>query len=124
MQRAAASSSDSLVLRLGIDAGEAVCEDGDYFGRPVIIARRLCDRAAGGQIVASDALRSLVDGPGSHAFAPLGALALKGLSDPVGASALEWAPVSPPGGVAPHRGRRFESHEQRLPGLLAAVTGS
>jgi len=88
MQRAVAMSRDPMTLRIGIDLGEAVREQDDFFGRPVIVARRLCDAAQGGQVVVSEAVRRLAGPPSAHAFAPLGALALKGLSDPVSATAL------------------------------------
>ena len=41
-----------LSVRIGISAGEATEEDGDYFGDPVIEAARLCAQAEGGQIPA------------------------------------------------------------------------
>jgi class 3 adenylate cyclase len=88
MQRAVAVSGDPMTLRIGIDMGEAVREQDDFFGRPVIVARRLCDVAQGGQVVVSEAVRRLACAPSAHAFEALGALALKGLSDPVSATAL------------------------------------
>jgi len=88
MQRAVAACGDPMTLRIGIDAGEAVREEDDFFGRPVIVARRLCDAAQGGRVVVSETVGRLAGLPGAHALEPLGALALKGLSDPVSASAL------------------------------------
>ena len=40
-------------LRIGIAAGEATVEDGDYFGMPSIEAARLCDKAPSDGILAS-----------------------------------------------------------------------
>ncbi len=88
MQRAVAVCGDPMTLRIGIDVGEAVREEDDFFGRPVIVARRLCDVAQGGQIVVSETVRKLAGSPSAHALEPLGALALKGLNDPVSATAL------------------------------------
>jgi class 3 adenylate cyclase len=96
MQLAAAACGDPMRLRIGIEAGEAVREEDDFFGRPVIVARRLCDAARAGQVVVSETVRRLAGPPGAHALEPLGALALKGLSDPVRASALRPAPMAPP----------------------------
>ena len=62
----------------------------DYFGRPVIVARRLCDLADAGQILVSRSAVELIDEPGAHRFEPIGSLALKGLDDPVSASRLRW----------------------------------
>ncbi len=47
MQAAVSARRDSLELRVGIDAGEPINEDGDLFGMPVVVARRLCDAASG-----------------------------------------------------------------------------
>jgi class 3 adenylate cyclase len=88
MQRAVAVCGEPMTLRIGIDMGEAVREQDDFFGRPVIVARRLCDVARGGQIVVSETVRRLAGPASAHAFDSLGALALKGLSDPVSATAL------------------------------------
>ena len=43
-----------LAMRIGISAGDATFEDGDWFGTPVIEASRLCGAADGGQILVSD----------------------------------------------------------------------
>jgi class 3 adenylate cyclase len=91
MQRAAARDRDRLGLRIGIHAGEPAREGDDYFGTPVIIARRLCDAAHAGQILISLPARELIDEPGLSELEPLGALSLKGLSEPVTASAVPWA---------------------------------
>jgi class 3 adenylate cyclase len=91
MQRAVAVCGDPMTLRIGIDMGEAVREQDDFFGRPVIVARRLCDVAQGGQVVVSETVRRLAGAPSANAVEPLGALALKGLSDPVSATALRPA---------------------------------
>ena len=48
------TAGERLEIRAGINVGEVRLDDSDYFGTPVVVARRLCDRAAGGQIFASD----------------------------------------------------------------------
>src|SRR3954467_670584 len=58
------SAGEPLGVRIGVSAGEAVEEDSDYFGDPVIEASRLCGAAAGGQILAADLVRLMV---GRHA---------------------------------------------------------
>lgn len=90
MQRAVAACDDGLELRVGIAVGETVREDDDHFGRPVVVARRLCDVAGAGEvlIVAPDLLAdSDIDGD------QLDPLVLKGLSEPVTATLLR-APTS------------------------------
>lgn len=77
-------------LRIGLNAGEATSVEGDYFGRPVVVAKRLCDRAGPGQILISDVVRSLVGRRGGYRFIALGAMPLKGLVEPVTAFGLDW----------------------------------
>lgn len=88
MQRAAADSPDPLELRIGIASGEVVRDEGDYFGRPVIVAHRLCDTAGTGDVLVADATRQLVPAAAEQDARPLGELRLKGLSEPVRATAL------------------------------------
>ena len=52
MQRSMAEGD--LRIRVGVHAGEPVHEGDDYFGTPVVVAKRLCDRADGGQILATE----------------------------------------------------------------------
>ena len=95
MQQAVASQRNRLQLRVGIDAGEPIHEGSDLFGTPVVVARRLCDAATGGQVLVSDIVRLLC---GRRLPLPLesaGALRLKGLDEPVVAHALRWQPAGP-----------------------------
>jgi class 3 adenylate cyclase len=91
MQRAVAECEDPLELRVGIASGEAVGEDNDYFGRPVIVARRLCDAARGGEVLVSEPPPGLVAGSAARELEPL---VLKGLSQPVAASAMRVHPLA------------------------------
>jgi class 3 adenylate cyclase/tetratricopeptide (TPR) repeat protein len=88
MQRALADGD--LRIRVGVHAGEPAHEGDDYFGTPVVVAKRLCDRAEGGQILATELLAGLVGSRGGFEFLPRGRLALKGLSEPVGAVEVRW----------------------------------
>src|SRR5207244_3815502 len=81
---------DNLQVRIGLNVGEPIEDEGDYFGTPVVVAKRLCDRAAGGQILASDLVCGLVGSRGDHHFAALGPIELKGLSAPVQTSEVAW----------------------------------
>lgn len=77
-------------LRVGLNAGETISTEDDYFGAPVVVAARLCDHAGGGQILASEVVRSLVGARGGYRFLALGAIKLRGLSEPVTAFELDW----------------------------------
>ena len=81
---------EPLMIRVGLHVGEPVRDDDDYFGTAVVVARRLCDMAEGGQILASDLMRGLVGPRREHDFRPLGALPLKGLQEPVTAYEVSW----------------------------------
>jgi class 3 adenylate cyclase len=92
-------------LRIGLNTGEAISAGGDYFGKPVVVARRLCDHAGSGQILLSEVVRSLVGTRGGYRFIALGELRLKGLADPITAFAVDWRS---------HSGR--EQHPGQPPG--------
>jgi DNA-binding SARP family transcriptional activator len=79
-----------LEVRVGLQAGEAVRAEDDFFGTAVVVAKRLCDRAEGGQILAGELVASLVGSRGDFRFRPLGPLVLKGLSVPVPAVDVAW----------------------------------
>jgi class 3 adenylate cyclase len=96
VQRMAAEFSERqtdrpLRLRMGMHAGTPICAEDDYFGTAVVVASRLCDRAAGGQILISRQTVEDVSGQLADLFQDVGPLHLKGLSDPVGAVALGTA---------------------------------
>ena len=69
--------------------GEALTDETDYLGTPVLIARRLCDHAAGGQILCTKVVAALLDGSAqTFPFADQRVLELKGIDAPVPASEL------------------------------------
>jgi class 3 adenylate cyclase/tetratricopeptide (TPR) repeat protein len=105
------SAAEPLSVRIGISLGEAVEEDGDYFGDPVVEASRLCARAEGGQILANDVVRTLVGRQAAQSFVDVGALTLKGLPDPVAAVEVVWEPATAAGSVP-------------LPGRLVGATAN
>ncbi len=78
-------AGEHLAIRVGINIGDALRDEGDYFGTPVVVARRLCDRADAGQILCSGAVSHVLAGRNAFSFNDLGPLALKGISDPVAA---------------------------------------
>ena len=45
-------------VRIGLHCGTAVSESGDFYGREVNFAARIADQAAGGEIVASSAIKT------------------------------------------------------------------
>jgi class 3 adenylate cyclase len=93
-RHSAREQDDRLTVRVGLNIGEPIRDEGDYFGTPVVVAKRLCDKAEGGQILASELLRALVGGRGSFAFRSCGPMALKGLAEPLPACEILWEPAT------------------------------
>ena len=80
-------------LRVGMSAGEAVCDDDDYYGDAVIEAARLCSICEPGQVLAADVVRLVAGRRSPQHCRPIGALRLKGLPYPVEAIEVVWEPL-------------------------------
>jgi len=93
IQRAVAARSEEegipFRVRIGLNCGEPVVEEGDLFGTAVQLARRICDQAEPGQILASEVVRQLVAGKG-FLFADLGEAALRGFEDRLRLYEVRW----------------------------------
>ncbi len=116
----------SLLIRVGISAGDVTLEDGDCFGAPVVEASRLCAAAEGGQVLAAEVVRLLARGRGGHEMTAVGDLELKGLPEPVPTFEVRWKETD---GAADLRGRTpyvgREKERQLLAGRIdAARAGS
>ncbi len=87
MQRSTRGPVDGerLRIRVGINVGEALEDETDYVGASVVIARRLCDAAQGGQILCSDLVAGLLRGRRGFEFVRRGDFDLKGIPEPVSA---------------------------------------
>jgi class 3 adenylate cyclase/tetratricopeptide (TPR) repeat protein len=84
---------DRLKVRVGLNVGEPIRDEGDYFGTPVVVAKRLCDAADGGQIRVSALVRGLVGSRGNFSFRPLGQTVIKGIVEPLETWEVEWEPA-------------------------------
>ena len=73
-----------LEMRIGVHVGEVLRRDEGYFGTPIVIARRLCDRADGGQILCGRMIADLLSSRKAFGFHDLGDQQLKGITTPVG----------------------------------------
>jgi class 3 adenylate cyclase len=82
-----------LLVRVGISLGDADVEDGDFFGRPVVEAARLCAQAQGGDVLVADVVRLLAGSRAGFEFEPVGDLALKGFDEPVAGCRVVWSPL-------------------------------
>ncbi|MFI5037232.1 MAG: AAA family ATPase [Solirubrobacterales bacterium] len=92
VHRARAGGELAFAVRIGLNVGEPIRDEGDYFGTPVVIAKRLCDAGAPGQILASELVRALVGTRGGFTYRALEPVALKGVADPVPACEVIWEP--------------------------------
>ena len=81
-----------LEVRIGLHVGEPLRDEEDYFGTPVVVAKRLCDSAGGGRILVSELVRGLVGSRGGYVFRVLGPVALKGFAEPLSACEVVWEP--------------------------------
>ena len=79
---------ESLDVRVGLNAGEPIEEDGDLFGATVILASRIAAKAEGGAILVADTVRGLCSGKGF--FADRGEFVAKGFEEPVRVYEVSW----------------------------------
>jgi class 3 adenylate cyclase len=93
LQRAFAQYSESggepIVVRMGLNIGEPIEEEGDFFGSAVILGARIKDHAGGGEILVPEAVRHLLSGK-NFLFADRGETPLKGFEDPVRLYEVRW----------------------------------
>ncbi|MCA9824292.1 MAG: alpha/beta hydrolase [Dehalococcoidia bacterium] len=85
-----ADSDVPVRIRIGINAGEPIEEDGDLHGASVVIAKRLESAADSNGILVSDVVKQMVTGK-DFDFEDRGPVELKGFDEPVRAWAVRWA---------------------------------
>jgi len=78
-------------VRIGLNAGEPIAEEGDLFGTAVQLTARICAHAGPGQILASNVVRELAAGKG-FLFSDQGEVPLKGFDKPVRLCEVRWRP--------------------------------
>jgi class 3 adenylate cyclase/pimeloyl-ACP methyl ester carboxylesterase len=84
-----ASMPEPLRVRVGLNAGEPIEEDGDLFGATVILASRIAAKAGAGEILLPETLRHLLSGK-SYVYADRGETMLKGFEDAVRLFEVRW----------------------------------
>ena len=90
LQRAfAAHDGEPLLVRVGLNAGEPIEEEGDLFGSTVILASRIAAQAGVGEILIPEPLRHLLSGK-SYVYSDRGQVALKGFEDAVRLYEVRW----------------------------------
>ena len=76
-------------MRVGLNAGEPIEEDGDLFGSMVIMASRITARAGAGEILIPEPLRHLLSGK-NYVYTDRGETMLKGFEDAVRLYEVRW----------------------------------
>lgn len=76
-------------VQIGINSGEPVTEDGDFFGAAVQLCARLTDLSEPDQILASSVVKHLCIGK-VIPFEDVGKVTLKGCKDPVEIAEVIW----------------------------------
>ena len=80
-------------IRVGLNAGEAVEEEDDFFGTTVQIAARVCDKAGTDEIFITENVRDLCLGQGVY-VEEAGAFEMKGVPEPMMLFRVPVAPVA------------------------------
>jgi adenylate cyclase len=83
-----------LRVRMGLHTGEVISEEGDYFGKNVIVAARIAAEANGGEILVSEELReaAATEDGNRLRFDNGREVELKGLAGRRRVFRAEWAP--------------------------------
>ena len=80
-----------LQVRMGINTGEAIHRDGDFYGRSVIPAARIADHARGSEILVSSLVKELIEPAGDIPFKEADEVELKGLDGRHRLFRIAWA---------------------------------
>ena len=65
-QREGGDGDEALRVRMGLHTGEVIAEEGDFFGKNVILAARIAAQATGGEILVSEQMRAAAADHGSE----------------------------------------------------------
>jgi class 3 adenylate cyclase/tetratricopeptide (TPR) repeat protein len=105
-------------VRIGLNTGEAIREDGDLFGSAVDAAARIIAKAEGGQILVSEAVRAVIGSAKDLRFVDRGRFRLKGFPERWRLYEVAWRKEAPIAGPAvaertPFVGREAERADLR-----------
>ena len=79
-----------IIVRMGLNLGEVIAEEDDFFGTAVILAARIASRAQGGEILVSELLHNVVSATGEFRFTAVGNVRLKGFPKMHRVYRIEW----------------------------------
>jgi peptide/nickel transport system substrate-binding protein len=115
IQRELASREDGIRVRIGLNAGEIMEGDDGLFGAAINLTKRVMDRAEGGQVLMTDAVRQLVGTVPEAHFRDRGRFAPKGFPERVRLYEVRPVTRAPPPRPPPRRRR------SRRPMIVAAA---
>lgn len=108
----------ALRLRIGMNSGEPIVEENDYFGATVQIAARVCASAGIGQVWVGESTKELIPAFAELNLVARGAQTLKGVTDPVELFEVVYNHTLP-GQPLPESGQgstgNLPEHETRTP---------
>lgn len=84
-----AADAPDISVRIGLNAGEPIEDEGDLFGSSVILAARIAAAAGGGEILVSNAVRDLAVGKGFD-FVGSREIEAKGFDETVKVWNVDW----------------------------------
>ena len=93
LEIAEAEDDERIRVRMGLHTGEAIAEEGDFFGRSVILAARIAAQACGGEVLVSAALREAAP---RFSFDDGRDLELKGMAGTHTVYRAEWSAETEP----------------------------
>jgi class 3 adenylate cyclase len=88
--RSSSPSAEALNVRIGVHSGFLIADADDFYGRNVVLAARIADRARGGEILVSGAVKQYTDSDPSLHFEHRGDFRLKGLTGEHDVYAVLW----------------------------------
>lgn len=96
LERFAADNPEQGVrVRVGVHTGEVISEDGDIFGKHVMLAARVGGLADGGEILVSSLVREIAGARGDLAFGEPRTAVLKGIEGEHVVYPLDWQAFDP-----------------------------
>lgn len=87
---------DRVRVRIGMHTGEAIVDDeGDLFGKHIIVAARVANHAEGAEILVSSVVREIVSSRDDISFGDARTVDLKGIADDYVVHPVTWRTPSP-----------------------------
>jgi DNA-binding NarL/FixJ family response regulator/class 3 adenylate cyclase len=93
IQQAVRRTAPTLEVRVGVHVGDVDDVGDDVFGAAVVVAKRLCDLAGPGQILASQVVVLLIGNRADVSSSPFGRHELHGVPDEIDIVEIGWEPI-------------------------------